>query len=266
MKNAVFFDIDGTLWDKHMKIPQSTVSAIRKLRENGNYAFICSGRSRAAICTPELLDIGFDGIVASLGTHIEYQGDMVFEKYMSQEEIENILAILRSYGMRAILEGREYLYVNSREFAGDIYIDYLRRLVGERFLEMQKGTLFSNVNKLSADLTGGDMEIVKKKLLPEYELIFHERNPKSLHTILEIGPKGYSKAVGIEKVCEYLGVLRENTYAFGDSANDLEMIGYVSHGIAMGNGTEDIKEAADHVTDSVERDGIEKGLKHFGLI
>lgn len=260
MKNAVFFDIDGTLWDRHMKIPRSTVSAIRKLRENGNFAFICSGRSRAAICTPELLDIGFDGIVASLGTHIEYQGDMIFEKYMSQEEIEKILAILHTYGMRAILEGREYLYVNSREFAGDIYIDYLRQLVGKRFLEMQKGTLFSNVNKLSADLTGGDIEGVKKTLLPEYELIFHEEK------VVEIAPNGYSKAVGIKKVCEYLGVLRENTYAFGDSANDLEMIGYVSHGIAMGNGTEDIKQAADYVTDSVERDGIEKGLKHFGLI
>lgn len=260
MKNAVFFDIDGTLWDRHMKIPQSTVSAIRKLRENGNYGFICSGRSRAAICTPELLDIGFDGIVASLGTHIEYQGDMIFEKYMDQEEIENILAILHTYGMRGILEGREYLYVNSREFAGDIYIDYLRQLVGNRFLEMQKDTLFSNVNKLSADLTGGDIEGIKKMLLPEYELIFHEEK------VVEIAPKGYSKAVGIEKVCEYLGVLRENTYAFGDSANDLEMIGYVSYGIAMGNGTEDIKQAADYVTDSVERDGIEKGLKHFGLI
>ena len=54
MKKAVFFDIDGTLWDDRMQVPKSTVLAIRKLRENGHYAFICSGRSRAAIQAKEL--------------------------------------------------------------------------------------------------------------------------------------------------------------------------------------------------------------------
>ena len=33
MKKAVFFDIDGTLWNYQMQIPESTVLAIRKLRE-----------------------------------------------------------------------------------------------------------------------------------------------------------------------------------------------------------------------------------------
>ncbi len=44
MKKAVFFDIDGTLWDEKMRVPESTAAAIHKLRENGTYAFICSGR------------------------------------------------------------------------------------------------------------------------------------------------------------------------------------------------------------------------------
>ena len=39
MKKAVFFDIDGTLWDHRMRVPESTVKAIHKLRENGQYAF-----------------------------------------------------------------------------------------------------------------------------------------------------------------------------------------------------------------------------------
>ena len=44
MKRYFFFDIDGTLWNYQMQIPESAVWAIRKLRENGHYAFICSGR------------------------------------------------------------------------------------------------------------------------------------------------------------------------------------------------------------------------------
>ncbi|MDD6057704.1 MAG: HAD hydrolase family protein, partial [Clostridiales bacterium] len=43
MKKAVFFDIDGTIWDEHMQIPASTVTAVQRLRENGHYAFLCSG-------------------------------------------------------------------------------------------------------------------------------------------------------------------------------------------------------------------------------
>ena len=238
----------------------------KKIKGKGKLCIYLQRQKQGGHLLPELLDIGFDGVVASCGTHVEYQGKMIFEKYMSQEEIENILSGLHAYGIRAILEGKEYLYVNSREFAGDIYIDYLRKLVKNRFLELKEDVQFVHVNKLSADLAERDMEKVKKMLETDYELIFHETIPKYLHTVLEIVPKGFSKAVGIEKVCEYLGIPRENTYAFGDSVNDLEMIAYVSHGIAMGNGTEDIKVQADYVTDAVEKDGIEKALKHFRLI
>ena len=67
MSKAVFFDIDGTLWDFHNVIPESTVRAIRALRANGHYAFICSGRARAYITHPDLFAIGFDGLVAACG-------------------------------------------------------------------------------------------------------------------------------------------------------------------------------------------------------
>ena len=54
--------------------------------------------------------------------------------------------------------------------------------------------------------------------------------------------------------------------AFGDGENDIAMLEYVGIGVAMGNGKEAVKEAADYVTDTVENHGIEKALKHFGLI
>ena len=66
MKKAVFFDIDGTLWDFKMNIPESTKEALKELRKNGHYAFLCSGRSRSNIKSPKLLALGFDGIVAHI--------------------------------------------------------------------------------------------------------------------------------------------------------------------------------------------------------
>ena len=67
---AIFFDIDGTLWDRDNNIPQSTKEAIHQLQENGHQTFLCSGRTRVFINSEELLGMGFDGIVCGCGTFI----------------------------------------------------------------------------------------------------------------------------------------------------------------------------------------------------
>ena len=41
----IFFDIDGTLWDEKMQIPESTIPTIKQLQKNGHKTFLCSGRS-----------------------------------------------------------------------------------------------------------------------------------------------------------------------------------------------------------------------------
>ena len=67
----IFFDIDGTLWDEKMQIPESTIPTIKQLQKNGHKTFLCSGRSRSNINDKRLLGIGFDGIVATCGNHVE---------------------------------------------------------------------------------------------------------------------------------------------------------------------------------------------------
>ena len=45
MSKTVFFDIDGTIWDDDMVIPESTLEAVATLKANGHLAFICTGRA-----------------------------------------------------------------------------------------------------------------------------------------------------------------------------------------------------------------------------
>lgn len=54
--------------------------------------------------------------------------------------------------------------------------------------------------------------------------------------------------------------------AFGDGVNDIEMLEYVSIGVAMGNAREETKKVADYITDDVDNDGILKALEHFKLL
>ena len=51
--------------------------------------------------------------------------------------------------------------------------------------------------------------------------------------------------------------------AIGDQNNDIEMIKTAGVGIAMGNGTEEIKKAADYITDTIDNDGFVKAVEKF---
>ena len=106
MKQAVFFDIDGTMWEHTNFIPQSTIEGIHKLRKNGVHAFLCTGRSRAYVKNPELLNIGFDGIISGCGTMIEYHNEVVFYKKLDQDLIQNTVTFLKEHHAAVIMEGR----------------------------------------------------------------------------------------------------------------------------------------------------------------
>ena len=70
----------------------------------------------------------------------------------------------------------------------------------------------------------------------------------------------------MELLLKKLNVPKEQTFAIGDSGNDLPMFAMAGTTICMGNGMDSAKEAADYVTDSVLEDGIYNALKHYGLI
>lgn len=261
MKKAVFFDIDGTIWDQHMQIPESTVKAIRKLRENGHYAFLCSGRSRSNIRSRELLDIGFDGIVASCGTHIDFHKETIFEALLAEEAVAHALAVLKKHHMPVVLEGPQYIYVDETEFLDDPYVIHLRKELGNDVKEIGEDVSDIVINKMSAEIRDANVDQMITDMGENFDVIVHKKEG-----IVEINPTGHTKATGIHRVCEILNIPLENVYAFGDSENDLDMLSYVPHGIAMGNGTENAKEAAEFVTSDIHEDGIYQGLKHYGLI
>ena len=261
MRKAVFFDIDGTLWNKKCEILPSTVKAIRKLRENGHLAFLCSGRSRANIRKKELLDIGFDGVVASCGTHIDFHKEIVFEVLLTEEQVAHLIAVAKEHRMPLVLEGPQYIYVNDGDFADDPYVIFLREELGENVKVIPENPAEICINKFSAETENFDLEKFAQDLGAEFQMVVHTGDK-----VFEVIPTGHSKATGIQKVCELLDIAREDTYAFGDSANDLEMLAYVAHGIAMGNSDKEALAVADYITTGVEEDGIANGLKYYGLI
>ena len=82
----------------------------------------------------------------------------------------------------------------------------------------------------------------------------------------EITRVDVNKGTAIERLMKLVGGKMEDTYAFGDSNNDLEMLEMAGTGIAMGNGFAEVKLAADFITRDIDDDGIAFAMHHFGLI
>ena len=80
---------------------------------------------------------------------------------------------------------------------------------------------------------------------------------------VEVYLKKNTKGTAILKAIEYLDVKIENTYAFGDGKNDIEMLSTVGCGIAMGNASDEVKKYSNKITDTVQNDGVAKGIEEY---
>ncbi len=259
MKKAVFFDIDGTLLDAHNYIQPSAIAGIHRIQEAGNYAFICTGRTRAFVNEPNLLAIGFDGIISGCGTMIELGSEVIHYQKLENEKIWPLITFLRDQNIAVLMEGRFHMYLDEKDFIGDRYIERLKAEVGDALEPISGNEARWEASKFSCITEKADLAIVKQKLGNDYELIIHDM------PVMEIVPKGCTKGTGIRKLCARLGIAPEDTFAFGDSVNDLAMFEAVGCSIAMGNSSDYVKGKASYVTDSLHDDGIYHALEHFGL-
>lgn len=72
---------------------------------------------------------------------------------------------------------------------------------------------------------------------------------------VDVGPEGTTKATGLAELAAELGTPREGTVSVGDGTNDIAMLRWAHHGVAMGGATEEVRAHADAVTGPVEHDG-----------
>lgn len=262
-KKACFFDIDGTIYNFDIQVPQDTKDAIRKLRENGHLAFISTGRSLAYI-SEDILEVGFDGVLAGCGTYISYHDKEYLNLEIPIEDLMWIKGIFDRFNLSPVIEGRDWLYFDEIRYPFE--------------KENSKGSLLDDIFKdVTKPVTGNENNYFANKVtmfcmgfdrIDEAVEAFEEKFDVIRHgnQYLEIVPRGYNKGTGIKKICEILGIDMKNTFAFGDSANDLGMFEVCNTSICMGNGTPDAKEAADYITDTMTEGGIKNALKHFNLI
>lgn len=263
MKKAVFFDIDGTLItdDGTSVFPKSAVSAINKLHENGSYAFINTGRTMMNI-EERIRSVGFDGYVCGCGTYIQIKNDVVFYRTVEKDICSRTAELIRECDMNPLYERADKFFIDKECRSLPVF-----KSLTDGFTKAGMNmTYTADDEDFGFDKfvcwydESSNLERFKAEIKNDFDYIDRGWG------FCELTPKGFSKAAGIKTVCDSLGINRENTYAVGDSMNDLEMLMASGHGIAMGSGRKELFEHAEFVTGGVMDRGIETALKHFKLI
>ncbi len=263
MKKAVFLDIDGTLIDCFAGLTDITPKVkevIRNLQSKGDYVFIATGRPYAFL-SKEIRDFGFDGFVLANGAHVMIDGRTIHSKPMNNDFVQKLVSKLEQENIQYVLEGEKYSYVkNEHEELHDFYDS----------IGMSKQYFKREYNLEELDIHKVEMLCPSKDTMDKC-VDFIDRHPEygyfsSINQIhLELYFKESTKAAGILKALEYINVPIENTYAFGDGENDIEMLSTVGCGIAMGNAHDKVKQYAKEVTDTVHNDGVALGIEKYIL-
>jgi len=260
-KGAVFFDYDGTMADDRIGIhlpTETTKKALKSLSENGYMVVLNSGRSKAALMET---GIDFDGYVLMNGAYAEVDGKCVFENAIEKEKLSELLSVLDSINVDYFLETENLAEV--KDVKGERFIEFMEKyeLDYEKFLQFDINNL-KKTYKLQVIYGESKYFDELKKKLPDGFVLDDHRNGIST----DISQEGIAKGTGIEKICEYFDIPKENTYAFGDNTNDYDMIKRAGHGIIMGNHASELEDVAEFITDTVENEGIYKALVKYGLI
>ena len=264
IKKIVFFDVDGTIvTDVSVGvgkfIPESCKNAIRKARENGNLCFVNSGRPYGNV-EKYILDIGFDGVASGCGTNIHIGDEDIYHVAVDKNIATLCFKMCQENNITAFFEGRDKTYYIENGY----HVPWLEEFAGEItaqgsvvLREYDDGFTFDKFCAFHDP--ENDVTEFLKVMEEHFSIIIRDE------TFIELVPKGCGKGLAIKKVCEYYNLPVEQSYAIGDSLNDLEMFTATPNSIGMGNGKA-VHEYVSFVTKDILDDGIEYALKHFGII
>jgi Cof subfamily protein (haloacid dehalogenase superfamily) len=256
---AIACDLDRTLIAEDLVLRPRTRAALMNARGVGLHVIVATGRMFRSV-RPYLDEAGLTDPVVC------YQGAVVADpatgEFLRHEPIplddarEAIAAVeAEGYGLNC--------YVGDELYVSEETPESKRYAVFQRLPIHTVGPLLEWLAEPPTKLvTIGDPEA-----LDELEIRLRERFAdrlfiaKSLPYFLEIAARGVTKGAGMEFVAQRLGFTAAETIAFGDGENDVELLEWAGHAVAVANAHPRALAAADEVCPSVEEEGVAQRIE-----
>lgn len=258
MKKIIFFDIDGTLihyQGKINKIPETVIHQMNRLKKAGYLLFIASGRPFSFI-NHTITSYDFDGYILSNGAHVEYKNNLLFHRPIENTKAKKLVTKLKSLQCEYVIETKNKSYLDPSY--KELYDFFISCDINESLLvhNFDEDLVIDEALKLEVNAGEDIRDELESYIKGKFNYDSH-----GTKNAFEIYALDVTKAVGVTKVLEHFNIDSQNSYAFGDGLNDLEMLQEVGTGIAMGNAVEEVKAVADKVCGHVEEDGLAKALE-----
>ncbi len=256
-KHLIALDLDGTLLKDDKTISTKTKAVLKKAREAGHVVMIATGRPyrSSEMYYRELeLDspiVNFNGAF----THHPRQSNWGFyHEPLDVKVAKDIVETCRSFQFHNIVA----------EVMDDVYIHYHDEKLLDIFSfgnpKITTGDLMEYLHDSPTSMLihtdEEQLQKIRDYLSEVHAEVIEQRSWAAPWHVVEIIKAGLNKAVGLKKAADYYGIPADRVIAFGDEDNDLEMIEYAGHGIAMGNAIDQLKNIANDVTVTNEEDGV----------
>lgn len=250
-KLMICLDVDGTIVNHQGQMSQRVRDAARAVVERGHEVVISTGRSLGA-ALPVMEELGID----------------------------HGYAVVSNGGVLAKVTGSDIEVIHREVFDPSAALKALwKQLPKAKYaLENERGEFLSNESFGDASF-GAETKVVDFDELLENKavrvVVFSTDNTAEEfgHAVqglglsgvtysvgwtawLDIAADGTTKASGLERLRAILKFDLADSLAVGDGRNDIEMLQWAGHGVAMGQAPDEVKDAADAVTEGVDDDGL----------
>lgn len=253
----IFFDIDDTLRNSKTGFVPSTIPTIfKQLREKGILTGIATGRGIFGV-VPEIKALKPDFFVTLNGAYIEdKKGNVIYSNKIAKDKVEEYITWTKEVGIDYGLVGSHAAKLSRRT-------EMISQAIDPIYPDLEVDPDFyqnEDIYQMWTFEDQGDDLVLPENLASTLRMVRWHRNSS------DVVPLNGSKAAGVAKVVEHLGLKPENVMVFGDGLNDLELFDYAGISVAMGISHDKIKEKADYITKTLEEDGIFNALEGFGMV
>lgn len=266
----IAFDMDGTLLDSEKRITKESQRAIERAVHAGKVVVLSTGRSISEIVDyrEELKNVRY--FVCESGAYVYDQQEekVLHVDTFPRDVIDQMFELAEGYDVQPYImhEGQAVTQSETvrrrKEFGLEIFYEMMNRVCIQ----------VEDVHAVCKEKNWNVEKLSFFCLNPEQRAELHEemkRLPVTIacteYAFLEISPLGVSKAKGLRKLGDHLGITVDEMAAVGDSGNDVEMMKSVGFPIAMGNATEEIRQLAKVVVADNDHGGCAEAVDKYLL-
>ncbi|NJW53304.1 HAD family hydrolase [Salinimicrobium oceani] len=249
----IISDMDGTLLNSRHEVSSRFFKAFQQLKQNNIQFAVASGRQyyslreRMEPVKEEMIYIAENGAI------VIQDGEEQHLVPMKMELVEQLIKEVRELGNKyLILCGRKQAYIenDAPEFMEPFLNHYEKYLLVDDLLAVKDDVILK--------VTICDLQGAEENSLPHVEHFKKELQVKLSGEIwIDFNDLEAQKGNALKALQKKLGITKEETMAFGDYLNDLELFEHAAIGFAVENAHAEVKQAAEYTTSSNDNFGVE---------